>query len=175
MARPRFHALVTAALAHKVARDWGLAGVAGTVAGGLLIDADHLVDYGWTRLSGRRTHFLAPLHGWEISLLLALAAWWAQREAERADVLPDVWSPRLSHLGERLGARRLELLAAFLVGLSAGSGAHLAHDVVSNRPEHLATYSLLFRAWHKFDRGAVGWAEHPDFHGWSGKPWYHWF
>src|SRR2546423_11883087 len=109
MARPRFHALVTAALAHRVARDWGLAGVAGTVAGGLLIDADHLFDYFWARLSGQRRYFFAPLHGWEVSLLLALAAWWAQREADRAGVLPDSWAPRLSRLGARLGARRLRL------------------------------------------------------------------
>ena len=175
MARPRFHALITAPLAWKVARDWGPAGVAGTIAGGLLIDADHLVDYGWTRLTGERTHYFAPLHSWELTVLLALAAWWGDREAAAAQALPDSWAPRLSALSRRLGPRRLRLLAAALAGLAAGSGAHLAHDIISNRPSHAGTYSLLFRAWRKFERDAVGWREHPDFHGWSSKPWYHWF
>src|SRR5436190_15265794 len=131
MARPRFHALITAPLAWKAARDWGPAGVAGVVAGGLFIDADHLVDYAWTRLTGERTHFFAPLHGWEVTLALALAAWWADRETTAADVLPDSWAPHLSAFGQRLGAHRLKLLAATLAGLAAGSGAHLVHDVIS--------------------------------------------
>jgi hypothetical protein len=152
-----------------------MSGVAGAIAGGLLIDADHLVDYGWTWLTGERRHFFAPLHGWELSLALALGAWWAEREAKKADVLPDCWAPRLSFVGERLGADQLRRGAGLLAGLAAGSGVHLLHDLVSNRPAHAGAYSLLFRVWHRFERNAVGWSEHPDFHGWSGKPWYHWF
>jgi hypothetical protein len=175
MARPRWHALITAPLAWHAARSWGAASVAGAVAGGLLIDVDHLVDYGWTRLSGKRTHFFAPLHGWELSLALAGAAWWLQREADEAQARPDSWTPHLTIVGNVLGPRWERRFAAFLGGLAAGSTLHLVQDIISNRPAHPGTYSLLFRIWRRFDRHGVGWGEHPDFHGWSGLPWYRWF
>ena len=175
MARPRFHALVTVPVAWMATRRWGAAGAVGAIGGGLLIDVDHLIDYGWTKISGKRTHYFAPLHGWELSLLLVAAAWWTRREARAAQAPPDSWVVSRGRVSSALGSRGRSLAAGLTAGAALGSGIHLVQDVLTNRPEHLGTYLILFRAWHRFERQAIGWGSHPDFQGWSGMPWHQWF
>jgi hypothetical protein len=156
-------------------RRYGWPAAAATVATGVFVDLDHLVDFAWTRLRGTRNHFLAPLHGWEVALALsALAAGvGAHRDAECAGP-PGCASARKG--GER-PATAISRLAAggVLAGLCAGLWLHLIQDLLTNRPRHAGTYSLLYRARHGFTREATGWGEHPDFHGWSSRPWYSWF
>lgn len=74
MARPRVHLLVSTALAWWTWRRWGPAGALAALVAGVLLDADHLVDYAFTGRGRRRTHYFAPLHGWEYPLTLALIA-----------------------------------------------------------------------------------------------------
>ena len=156
-------------------RRYGWPTAAATVATGVFVDLDHLVDFAWTRLHGSRNHFLAPLHAWELALALsALAAGaGAPRDAEGAGP-PDCAGVRRG--GERPAVACTRLLArGVLIGLCAGLWLHLIQDLFTNRPRHAGTYSLLYRAWHGFTREATGWGEHPDFHGWSSRPWYSWF
>ena len=174
MARPRFHILVTAPLAWAAARRWGPVAAVGAVVGGVLIDGDHLVDYAWTRVTGERSHYFAPLHGWELPLVGAAVAAWAWRQARYASPLPDSWVPRQSPLVGALDVEGLRLVAGASAGLALGIFVHLVHDLVSNRPQHVGAYSLLFRLARGFERAAVGWEQHPDFHGWSHLPWHRW-
>lgn len=165
MARPRYHFLASASLAYALASRWGTPAALAAIAGGVFIDADHLVDFAWTRWRGARSHYLAPLHGWEIAgLLTALALFWP-----RAEPLPDRFEQ--SPL-RRAPASRLP--APILAGIAAGVWLHLVHDLVSNRPRHPGVYSLLYRLKHGFTRESTGWANNPKFHKWSDDAWYRW-
>jgi hypothetical protein len=120
---------------------------AGVLAMGVGIDVDHLVDHAWTAWRGERSHFFAPLHGWELATL-ALAVGIAMRRRAAGPLV---------------------------VGVAIGWWVHLIQDTVSNRPAHLGAYSLAYRIRHRFGREITGWGDHTNFHGWSGKPWYTWF
>ena len=158
-----------------MARRWGRTAAAGAIAGGLLIDADHLIDFGITKLTGARRYYVAPFHAWELAALAGAAAAWAGGRAHALRQPPDTWLPEESLLDAVLGARGWAVVSAVAAGAALGGLVHLAHDVVSNRPKHPGTYSLLYRIKGRFDRDAVGWGEHPDFHGWSRAPWWQWF
>jgi hypothetical protein len=153
-------------------RRFGLPGAAGAIAGGTLVDLDHLVDYTWARLHGARSHYLAPLHGWELAFGAGVLAALAARASAAETALPD-----------RLVRRRRGVAAVFeqpwaarlLAGLSAGLWLHLLQDLVSNRPRHPGVYALTYRLRHGFRREITGWGDHTDFHGWSDQPWYRWF
>lgn len=75
MARPRTHALISAALAAGL---WQLTGsraaALATIAGGFLVDGDHLVDLAVVRLTRDRRWFIVPLHGWEYLPAILVAA-----------------------------------------------------------------------------------------------------
>jgi hypothetical protein len=172
MARPRFHALVTAPVAWAAHRQWGPLSAAGVLVTGVFIDLDHLVDYAWTRLRGARSHYFAPLHGWELAAAVTVWSAVALRNPEARPLLPDRLVRHRS-LQERLANR--QTLGGLLAGLAAGWLVHLAQDVVSNRPRHPLVYALVYRMRHGFRREATGWGEHTNFHGWSNLPWYQWF
>ena len=147
----------------------GPLGALGAVAGGLFIDLDHLADYAWTRVRGERSHYLAPLHGWELAGAVALTAAALVRQA-RSRSLPDsVIRPWPSRKQLRSPA------TAALAGLAAGMWLHLAQDVVANRPKHAGVYSLVYRVRHRFRREATGWSDATGFHSWSALPWYRWW
>jgi hypothetical protein len=167
MSRPRYHLLTTIPLAAFAARKWGPMAAAGALCGGLLIDADHLLDYAWTRVRNEKSHYLAPLHAWELVLALGVAGRTAVQRARRRAV-PDRW----------VGQERLidsPGVAAALVGLALGMGFHLVVDVVGNRPEHPWVYSLAYRLRHGFKREATGWTEQGGFHDWSALEWHEWW
>jgi hypothetical protein len=105
------------------------------------------VDYAWVRFRGSRSHYLAPLHAWELVLAAGLLALWARRR--------------------RNGYR-------VMAGLTAGLVLHLVQDVLTNRPRHSGVYLLAYRLAHRFDRDRIGWEKHATFHEWSGRPWYTW-
>lgn len=171
MARPRFHTLVTLPLAWAAHRRWGAAAAAAVVAGGILVDGDHLVDFAWTRFTGGRTHYFAPLHSWELaSALAAVAAWLLRLPPEQ--VLPDTMLQRSRTDRDRT---MCQLLGGMVAGLALGLWVHLIQDVLTNRPRHAGVYALLYRIRHRFRREATGWNEHSNFHGWSHKPWYTWY
>ena len=167
MSRPRYHLLTTLPLAAYAGNRWGAAGALGALCGGILIDGDHLLDYAWTRLRGEKSHYLAPLHGWEVLLGLGLLARAAARRAQRRRV-PDHWVRRETLLSP-------DAVRGGLVGLSLGMMLHLAVDVAGNRPEHVGVYSLLYRIRHGFRREATGWTEETGFHDWSALPWHQWW
>ena len=125
------------------------------------------MDYVWTRAHGARTHYLAPLHAWELALGLGCLARGALRRASRRR-MPDRW---VRH--ER--PWETQAAAAALVGLTAGMVVHLAVDVVGNRPKHAGVYSLLYRIRHGFSRESTGWTEKGGFHYWSALPWHQWW
>ena len=168
MARPRTHVLSSVPLAYLVSQRWGWLGAAGVMVAGVLIDGDHLVDYAWTKMRRERSHFLAPLHGWELALGLTFAARAARRRAER-EALPGRW------LGEYLGLVESGDVAGVLTGASLGMWLHLILDVIGNRPEHVGVYSLVYRAAHGFRREKTGWSEETGFHYWSDLPWWRWW
>ena len=170
MARPRYHALAAALLAVPAYRTGGGAAVAGILAAGVLLDADHLADYAWTRWRGARSHYLAPLHGWELAAAAAALAALMPSEAPFAR-LPD---RRLHRQSWRRWAWR-RWRKAFVAGLALGWWAHLIQDVLTNRPQHPGVYSLVYRARRGFRREITGWGEHTKFHGWSNRPWYTWY
>jgi len=145
VARPRWHALTTFPLAVALARRAGPGAALGAVAGGVLIDGDHLVDYAWTRLRGEKSHYFAPLHGWEVVLALAASA-----------LVPGRWQAPLG-------------------GVVVGMTLHLVQDVVVNQPAHPGVYSLLYRLLHGFSRECTGWKVEHGFHNWSELPWYRWW
>jgi len=88
MARPRWHILATTPLAGVLWRRWGGLAALGAVAGGVLIDVDHLIDYAWTRAKGEKSHYLAPFHGWEVAVALTL---FAGRSRAVAGLAAGVW------------------------------------------------------------------------------------
>jgi hypothetical protein len=171
MARPRFHTLATAPLAWALYHRWGGPAALGAVATGTLVDLDHLVDYAWTRLRGARSHYFAPLHGWELALAISVLALVAGRTAAADMGLPDKLARRRGLAGAlgRAGGGGL------LAGLGAGLWLHLVQDLLTNRPAHAGVYALTYRLRHGFKREATGWGNHSDFHWWSDKPWYRWF
>jgi hypothetical protein len=169
--RPRFHLLAAIPAAVAAGRRWGAPAVAGVFTGGLLIDLDHLADYVWTRARDEKSHYLAPLHGWELALAITgLAAASLKRSARRP--LPD-------HLVRPKGvlAAALEepVVASALAGLAAGTWLHLVQDALTNRPRHAGVYSLLYRLRHGFKREITGWEVEKGFHEWAALPWYRWY
>lgn len=175
MARPRFHALATAPLAWLMYRRHGWPAAAGTVAAGVFVDLDHLVDFAWTRLRGTRNHYLAPLHGWELALALSALVARAGAAPRAIGTGATACAGAAQRKGHRAAGFKRVAASGVLFGLCAGLWLHLIQDLLTNRPRHAGTYSLLYRAWHGFTREATGWGEHPDFHGWSSRPWYSWF
>jgi hypothetical protein len=172
MARPRFHALLSVPLAWGSYRCWGAGGAAGALAAGTLVDLDHLVDYAWTRLRREKSHYIAPLHGWELALGTSALALWAQRAARAHASPPDtVVRPRYG----LAGALGQTWAAGLVTGLAAGLWLHLVQDLLTNRPRHAGVYALSYRLRHGFKREVTGWGEHTKFHGWSHLPWYKWF
>lgn len=171
MARPRFHVLLTAPATWYAARKWGALAAAGTVLAGVFIDADHLVDHLWTRLRGERSHYIAPLHGWELAAVASLVGVWGLRDRHPYASLPD------RKVAERRTGVRLTRgeIGAASAGLALGWWIHLLQDLATNRPEHVGAYTLLYRASRRFERFRTGWGSHPNFHEWSDKPWYTWF
>lgn len=169
MARPRFHLLTTIPLAALLYRRRGPFGAAGAVAGGLFIDLDHLVDYAWTKFRGQPTHYLAPLHAWELAAAVAVTAASLARGSMRKAVPDSLVSPGASRRALRTP------VGAALAGLAAGMWVHLVHDVVSNRPRHAGVYSIGYRIKHRFRRESTGWSEETGFHSWSALPWYRWW
>ncbi|HEU5315942.1 MAG TPA: hypothetical protein VFX49_07505 [Chloroflexota bacterium] len=167
MPRPRYHLLATLPIAAVAARTWGGPAALGALCGGMLIDADHVVDYVWTRARGRKSHYLAPLHAWELLLALGFFARAAVR-SERRRRVPDHW------VGSQAGGP-VHAGAAVLAGVAVGMMGHLAVDVAGNRPRHAGVYSLVFRLRHGFTRESTGWTEEGGFHGWSELPWYQWW
>jgi hypothetical protein len=73
MARPRVHLLVTALAIGLLGRQFTWPQRATALAAGVLVDADHLVDYGLYRCSGQRRWLILPLHGWEYGAILLTA------------------------------------------------------------------------------------------------------
>lgn len=120
---------------------------------GILIDGDHLVDFAWMRMTGRRDKFLAPLHAWELLALAGVYAAWLRRR--RPAGTPDIWG---------------EVVA----GVALGWWFHMVQDIATNRPDHAGAYSILNRLWRGFDRDSSGWAGHATFHQWGGAPWWKW-
>ena len=167
MARPRYHILAAALLAVPAYRTRGAAAVVGLFASGVLLDADHLADYAWTRWRGQRSHYLAPLHGWELAAAAAALA--ALLPA------PGPYDRAPDRIIRRDGRARRRWLPALVAGLAVGWWIHLIQDVLTNRPQHAGVYSLAYRAWHGFRREITGWGEHTRFHGWSNRPWYTWY
>ena len=114
---------------------------AGVVAGGFLIDTDHLVDYVLVErrreltpaaflrhyIEGHTRRVVLVLHSYEVFLALAALAWW--------------------------------LDSAWLAGYLAGGAMHLVLDIVFNgrlTPRNIfAFYSLGFRLAHAFDATAL--------------------
>jgi hypothetical protein len=184
MARPRFHTLATAPLAWALYRRWGLPGALGTIAMGTFVDLDHLVDYAWTRLRGAKSHYFAPLHGWELAIAISVLALLAKHAADTPPPPQDGAGRagpgrdfRLQTSDFRPGREdwRGSGLAGALAGLGAGLWLHLLQDLVTNRPRHAGVYALTYRLRHGFRREITGWDDKTNFHAWSHKPWYLWF
>lgn len=141
MARPRIHGL-TALLAVVALRDrltW--AERLAVLAGGVLVDADHLVDYGLRRWAPARAWLVLPLHGWEYVAGLALLA----RQRRRG----------------------------FAGALALGLALHLTIDHLTNRPDHPALYSVLFRLYNGFSGARLRFRTGDG--RWMGQPWWQWF
>jgi hypothetical protein len=172
MARPRFHLLAAAPAAWLAHRRWGPVAAAGLVATGVFVDLDHLLDYLWTRWRGEKTHYLAPLHGWELAVALAALGLWYREVHRQHAQLPDrlIAAPHVTP-PPAPGAWR----AALAGGLAAGLLLHLVHDVATNRPRSPLVYALAYRLRHGFRREITGWSTATRFHDWSNKPWYTWF
>lgn len=151
MARPRVHLLFSLALAWWTWRRWGPAGALAALVAGVLLDADHLVDYAVTGRGRRRTHYFAPLHGWEYPLTLALIA--LKGQASNVNGPP----------GDATSA-----------GLALGWALHIIIDVLSNRPRHPGVYLVLYRLAYAFRREATGWEDNRRFHSWAARPWWTW-
>lgn len=74
MARPRVHLLVTALAVGLLRQRLTWPEQAAMLATGVLVDADHLVDYLLFRQAGRRRWLVLPLHGWEYGAALLLSS-----------------------------------------------------------------------------------------------------
>lgn len=122
--------------------------VAGTACAaiGILIDADHLVDFWIERgfslnprkffdfcYRGTSRKFYDILHGYEF-----IPVWWALPAAAGLDDL--AW------------------------GLAVGYALHLLGDQLGNRHLHRWTYFLTFRAWHRFEWKKIV-LQHPSLDG----------
>lgn len=172
MARPRFHALVTLPFAWGAYRRWGVGGAAGVMAAGVFVDLDHLIDYVWLRWRGQRSHYFAPLHGWELAAGLSALALWVPQTAKTGASRPDhVARQQPSPQGMLSQAQVADTVA----GLATGLWVHLIQDVLTNAPRHAGVYSLTYRLRHGFRREITGWGEETRFHAWSKLPWYRWF
>ncbi|MGH2367329.1 MAG: hypothetical protein ACRDI2_03945 [Chloroflexota bacterium] len=172
MARPRFHILATAPFAWGAYRRWGLSPALGMLASGIFVDLDHLVDYAWVRFYGQRSHFLAPLHAWELVVLGGAFAVWSRWLRCNGD------APSSEAVERQPSALRAALSRTWAQGLATGLAAglfvHLVQDVLTNRPRHAGVYALAYRVAHRFRRDRIGWEHHGAFHDWSGRPWYTW-
>jgi hypothetical protein len=73
MARPRIHLAVTALALGLIGRQLSWPERAAALAAGVLVDADHLVDFVLQRRGGDRRWLVLPLHGWEFPAALLLA------------------------------------------------------------------------------------------------------
>jgi hypothetical protein len=69
MARPRVHLGLAVAVLALLGRRMTWPERGAFLAGGVLVDGDHLVDLALQRQSGRRRWLVLPLHGWEFALL----------------------------------------------------------------------------------------------------------
>ena len=122
MARPLVHLGTSLGLsALQLARTRRLAPTLAPLLTGVLIDADHFVDYALHRVApepiGERQ--VLPLHGWEVLAAVAVA------EA-------------------RLLGRRTEH------GLALGLAVHFILDQLTNDVSHPLTSSLVYRATRRF-------------------------
>lgn len=122
MSRPLVHIGVSFGLAGlQLARTRRLWPTIAPLLSGVLVDADHFVDYAIQRVApeplGDRQ--VLPLHGWEVVPLVALAE-------------------------TRLLGRRTDH------GLVLGLAVHFLLDQLTNGPTHPLTYSLVFRASRRF-------------------------
>jgi hypothetical protein len=171
VARPRWHLTAALPLAWLAARKLGRAAAYGVVGAGVLVDGDHLLDFGWTYATRRRSHFFAPLHAWELVAVLAVVAALRRRRERRRLAVPD---RLIAAPGVRL-PRAETWPTGLAAGLAAGLLLHLVQDLLTNRPAGPVVYSLTYRVAHGFRRDVTGWSEKTDFHGWSGRPWYTWF
>jgi hypothetical protein len=140
LSRPLVHIGVSLGLAGlQLARTRRLGPAIAPLLSGVLVDADHFVDYALQRIApeplGERQ--VLPIHGWEVVPLVAIA------EAR-------LLGPRTDH------------------GLVLGLAAHFLLDQLTNGPTHPLTYSLVYRASKRF-RGnyfsgppeSHGWRETP--------------
>jgi hypothetical protein len=67
--QPRYHAVASLALsavAVTATRRWRTA--VPILVAGVLVDIDHLVDWGVNRAAGRADYIIVPLHAWELVL-----------------------------------------------------------------------------------------------------------
>jgi hypothetical protein len=72
MARPRVHLAVTALALGLIGRQFSWPERTAALAAGVLVDADHLVDYALNRRGHGRRWLVLPLHGWELPVALLL-------------------------------------------------------------------------------------------------------
>jgi hypothetical protein len=165
--------LLTLPVSALVWRRWGVVAAAAAWLSGVAIDIDHLPDYFWTRWRGRKSHYFAPLHAWELlAALLVVAKLVYDRSSARARRLPDrVIVPESR--SERVLAH--PLIGEALIGLAAGMWFHMVLDVLVNRPKHPGVYSVLYRIRHGFTRESTGWSEMAGFHHWSDLSWHRWY
>jgi hypothetical protein len=122
LSRPLVHLGVSLGLAGlQLARTRRPGPALAPLVSGVLVDADHFVDYALQRMAptplGERQ--VLPLHGWEVVPLVALAE-------------------------NRLLGRRTDH------GLVLGLVAHFLLDQLTNGPSHPLTYSLVYRASRSF-------------------------
>ena len=135
--KPTGHIITTGLLA-AVSYSAGapLPSCAGIVAGGILIDADHVVDF--ILFSRDKRPNLRRIYIYNLNL-------------EYRRVLFAIHSYELI-VG--LAALAIFLASPFLWGLLIGMTLHLVFDAVFNAPIHkrpILFYLLLFRLWHKCD------------------------
>jgi hypothetical protein len=118
LSRPLVHIGVSLGLgALQLARTRRLGPALAPLVTGILVDADHFVDYALHQVApeplGERQ--VLPLHGWEVAAVVTVAE-------------------------SRLLGRRTEH------GLTLGLAVHLLLDQVTNNPAQPLTYSLIYRA-----------------------------
>ncbi|MBI2941294.1 MAG: hypothetical protein HYY04_12740 [Chloroflexi bacterium] len=150
MARPIVHLATTTLVAAVLALLTGRRLPAlGALVGGVLVDADHLIDLLlYQRLGPGRwgNRLMLPAHGWE---LVGPLAWLESRLA-----------PGMRH------------------AIAVGYLVHLLIDQRTNRLQHPLVYSLLYRAWRGFPTTLFGPRPREEPHGWrrptSWWEWRHW-